>query len=197
MSSQAWESLFTKFPHLGDQILDELDDIHWVTLRETSKPLKSFMDAGNLHWKRILNSYRLYKDYTPPQIAALAGQLEIFKALSIDVDDVNPTNEDDTYSPLHLGAFYVCRHTLEFVKTNDIRSIRLDRSRTTKYIDGLGTLAAKIQTMSAEGWPTWDPNYTNGVEFSYHDFFIILKKSHQYLHHKGSNFILSSLEVGH
>ena len=125
MSSQAWESLFTKFPHLGDQILDELDDIHWVTLRETSKPLKSFMDAGNLHWKRILNSYPsesgICKGYTALHVAALTGQLDTFEKLSIDMDHVNPANEEDTKTPLHLGAFYVCRHTLEFVKANEIR----------------------------------------------------------------------------
>ena len=31
------------------------------------------------------------------------------------------------------------------------------------YIDGLRTLAAKIGTMSAEGGPTQDQNYTRGM----------------------------------
>jgi hypothetical protein len=57
--------------------------------------------------------------------------------------------------------------------------------------------AAKIGTMSAEGGPTRDSNYTLGVDFLDHDFFIIQKNSHQDLYNEGSNFILSSLEVGH
>ena len=52
--------------------------------------------------------------------------------------------------------------------------------------------------MSAEEGPTRDPNYIPGVDFLDHDFFfIILKNSHQDLSNEVSNFILSSLEVGH
>ena len=42
----------------------------------------------------------------------------------------------------------------------------------------------------------WDPNYTLGVDFLDHDF-LQSKNSHRDLSKKGSNFILSSLEVGH
>ena len=44
---------------------------------------------------------------------------------------------------------------------------------------------------------TWDPNYTQGLDFLDHDFFVILKNSHQDLFNEWSNFILSSLEAGH
>ena len=40
---------------------------------------------------------------------------------------------------------------------------------------------------------TWDPNYTPWVDFLDHD---ILKNSGQDLSNEGSNFVLSSLEVG-
>ena len=43
---------------------------------------------------------------------------------------------------------------------------------------------------------TWDPNYTPGVDFLTMIFYN-LKNSHQDLSNEGSNFILSSLEVGH
>ena len=43
---------------------------------------------------------------------------------------------------------------------------------------------------------TCDPNYTQGVDFLDHNFFD-LKNSGQDLFYEGSNFILSSLEVGH
>ena len=47
------------------------------------------------------------------------------------------------------------------------------------------------------GAVTWDPNYTLArVDLLDHDFFN-LKNSHQELSNEGSNFILSSLEVGH
>ena len=45
---------------------------------------------------------------------------------------------------------------------------------------------AKIGTLSAEGGPTRDQNYTQGVDFLDQD-----------LNNETSNFILSSLEVGH
>ena len=37
------------------------------------------------------------------------------------------------------------------------------------------TLAVKIETMPAEGGPTWDPNYTPGVDFLDHDFYNLEK----------------------
>ena len=55
---------------------------------------------------------------------------------------------------------------------------------------------AKIGTMSAEGGPTLDPNYTPGVDF-WTKIFYNPKNSGQDLSNEGSNFILSSLEVSH
>ena len=46
------------------------------------------------------------------------------------------------------------------------------------------------------GGNTWDPNYAPGLDFLDHIFFN-LKNSGQDLSNEGSNFILSSLEVGH
>ena len=43
---------------------------------------------------------------------------------------------------------------------------------------------------------TWDQTYAQGLDFLDHNFFI-LKNSGQDLSNQGSNFILSSLEVGH
>ena len=54
------------------------------------------------------------------------------------------------------------------------------------------TLAVKIETMPAEGGPTWDPNYTPGVDF-WTMLFYNLKKFILGLSNEGSNFILSSL----
>ena len=46
------------------------------------------------------------------------------------------------------------------------------------------------------GGDIWDPNYTPGLDFLDHIFFN-LKDSGQDLSNEGSNFILSSIEVGH
>ena len=46
------------------------------------------------------------------------------------------------------------------------------------------------------GAVAWDPNYTPGMDFL-DQIFSILKNSGQDLSNVGSNFILSSLEVGH
>ena len=47
------------------------------------------------------------------------------------------------------------------------------------------------------GGSTWHQNYTLGMDFLDHDFYLILKNLHQDLSNEGPNFILSSLEVGH
>ena len=47
------------------------------------------------------------------------------------------------------------------------------------------------------GGSTWHQNYTLGMDFLDHDFYLILKNLHQDLSNEGSNFILSSQEVGH
>ena len=53
-----------------------------------------------------------------------------------------------------------------------------------------------FQTSGHHGGNTWDSNYTPGLDFLDHIFFN-LKNSGQDLSNEGSNFILSSLEVGH
>jgi hypothetical protein len=59
---------------------------------------------------------------------------------------------------------------MELLGTQNHDTTLQTNPRTTRYIDGLRTLAAKIATMSAEGGPTQDPNYTPGVDFLDHDF---------------------------
>ena len=53
-----------------------------------------------------------------------------------------------------------------------------------------------FQTSGHHGRNTCDPNYTPGLDFLDHIFFN-LKNSGQDLSNECSNFILSSLEVGH
>ena len=59
-----------------------------------------------------------------------------------------------------------------------------------------GTADNLFQLICPHEEGTWDPNYTQGVDFLDHDFYN-LKNSSQDLSNEGSNFILSSLEVGH
>ena len=49
--------------------------------------------------------------------------------------------------------------------------------------------------MTRVGAVTWDPNYNPGVDFLGHDF--LNSKKFKLRSKEGSNFILSSLEVGH
>ena len=53
-----------------------------------------------------------------------------------------------------------------------------------------------FQISGHHGGNTWDPNYAPGLDFLDHIFFN-LKNSGQDLSNEGSNFILSSLKVGH
>ena len=73
--------------------------------------------------------------------------------------------------------------------------VSFDISWISLYMDG--TAVNLLQLIFPQEAGTLDPNYTLGVDFLDHDFFIILKNSHQELSNEGSNFILTSLEVGH
>ena len=68
------------------------------------------------------------------------------------------------------------------------------KSCTSLYMDGTAVNFFFICPHDAR---TWDPNYTLGVDFLVHDFFTILKNSHQDLSIEGSKFILNSQQVGH
>ena len=59
---------------------------------------------------------------------------------------------------------------MELLGTQNHGTTLQPNPRTIIYLDGLRILAAKIETMSAEGGPTQDPNYTPGVDFLDHDF---------------------------
>ena len=54
-----------------------------------------------------------------------------------------------------------------------------------------------LETSGHHGGNTWDPNYAPGLDFLDHISGFNLKNSGQDLSNEGSNFILSSLEVGH
>ena len=80
-------------------------------------------------------------------------------------------------------------------KVHALSSFMLTHPWTSLYMDETAVKFFLVICPHEAG--TWDPNYTPGVDFLDHDFFIILKNSHQDLSNEGSNFILSSLEVGH
>ena len=75
-------------------------------------------------------------------------------------------------------------------KTNVV----LGKPWTSLYMDG--TVVNFFLVICPHETGTWDPNYTPGVDI-WTIFFIISKNSGQDLSNEGSNFILSSLEVGH
>ena len=57
-------------------------------------------------------------------------------------------------------------------------------------------LNSYVVILDIMGGNTWDPNYATGLDFLDNIFFN-LKNSGQDLSNEGSNFILSSVEVGH
>ena len=67
-------------------------------------------------------------------------------------------------------------------------------SWTSLYMDGTAFKVFFVICPHEAG--TWDPNYNPEVDFL-NQFFIILKNTHQDLSNEGSNFFLSSPEVGH
>ena len=78
-----------------------------------------------------------------------------------------------------------------------VKSLKLRSSNPwTSFTTGQGSGVTVSIQADIMGAVTWDPNYTPGMDFLDH-IFSILKNSGQDLSNEGSNFILSSLEVGH
>ena len=54
--------LFKRFPHIGESILNNLDNQSLINCKEASQELSEFLEKERFFWIRILTSYRKHYD---------------------------------------------------------------------------------------------------------------------------------------
>ena len=51
------DQLLSKFPHIAEDVFENLDDESLVRCKEAGRSLSSFMDEDSKFWKRIIRKY--------------------------------------------------------------------------------------------------------------------------------------------
>ena len=122
------EDMLWKFPHIGQQIFNELNDNDLTKSREISQSWRKFIDEEKISWNRILLKYPCRNEQSPLHIAALTGQYETYVKLADNLKDINPKDQKER-TPLHFAAerghFSICQwiiskvrsYTVPFMKT--------------------------------------------------------------------------------
>ena len=54
------ESLFQRFPHVIDMVLDKLDDKNLVNYKAASREMSEFLLKERFYWIRIIKHYSAY-----------------------------------------------------------------------------------------------------------------------------------------
>ena len=56
------DQLLSRFPHIAEDVFENLDDESLVRYKEAGRSLSSFMDEGSKFWKRIIRKYLHYQE---------------------------------------------------------------------------------------------------------------------------------------
>ena len=74
------EDLIERFPHIVENIFENLDNKSLANCRGISKSWQEFIDNRNLPWKRIMKIEKLHRwGNTNLHVAAKTGQTKMFK----------------------------------------------------------------------------------------------------------------------
>ena len=107
------EEVICRFPHISEQIFEELEDSSLARCRETNRLWQGFMNNETFYKKRIqamidkeIKSYEEEFDIpkgslTPLHSAAMTGQTQLFIQNLESKSNQNPTNEASENTPLH------------------------------------------------------------------------------------------------
>ena len=87
------EQLILRFPHVTEQIFQQLENKDLAKCREVKKLWQKFIDERNYPWLRIVNIPTILRDgNTYMHLAALCGQLDIFEKIIIKEENKNAKN---------------------------------------------------------------------------------------------------------
>ena len=111
------EELITRFPHVAEQIFEQLNNISLTKCREVEKSWQTFIDDKNLPWIRIVNipttlRFGNTRGNTYLHVAVQKGQVAMFEYLFQKEEVKNPKNELGV-TPFHnvcrLGHFKIAK----------------------------------------------------------------------------------------
>ena len=121
-----------RFPHIGSQIFNELDDKELTKCRTVNKIWCKFIDDENIPWNRILSKYHHQDGQSLLHVAALTGQHDTYLKFAQDLKDKNPPDEK-ARTPLHFAAqkghFLICQWIISNVNYKNPRD-----NQGTKYL---------------------------------------------------------------
>ena len=113
------DELFIRFPHIGQEIFNELDNKDLAKCRAISQSWRKFIDEEKISWNRILSKYSLRNGQSHLHIAALTGQYDVYLKLAEIQRDKNPRDEKEK-TPLHFAAerghFSICEWIISKVE---------------------------------------------------------------------------------
>ena len=118
------DEIFLRFPHIGSQIFNELDDKELTKCRTVNKIWCKFIDDENIPWNRILSKYPHQDGQSLLHVAALTGQHDTYQKFAQDLKDKNPPDEK-ARTPLHFAAqkghFLICQWIISNVNYKNPR----------------------------------------------------------------------------
>jgi len=87
--------LILRFPHVAEQIFQQLDNEGLAKSREVEKLWKKFIDERNYPWLRIVNIPTILQDRdTYMHLAAQYGQTDMFEIILDEEENKNAKNHD-------------------------------------------------------------------------------------------------------
>ena len=97
------EDFIERFPHIAEQIFQELDNKSLTTCREVAHSWHQFIDSRNLTWQRILQIPEFFRRRnTNLHVAAMTGQTAMFEKMIENEVNINPVN-DKRKTPLEFA----------------------------------------------------------------------------------------------
>ena len=84
-----------RFPHLAENIFQQLDNESLAKSREVDKLWRKFIDERNYPWLRIVNIPTILQDQdTYMHLAAKCGQTDMFEIILDEKDNKNAKNHE-------------------------------------------------------------------------------------------------------
>ena len=120
------EELILRFPHLAEQIFQQMDNKSLVKSREVRISWQNLIEERNYTWLRIVNIPTiLQRKNTYLHLAAKTGHLKAFKMALDEAANVNVQN-DQSETPLHLACQYGQTEIVKYIMRNSTRKTDYD-----------------------------------------------------------------------
>ena len=104
---------YPRFPHITEQIFQQLDNKTLGNCRETSKSWMTCINDNNLSWLRIVNAPKLLRNGdTYLHLATKIGQKDLFE-LILEIEEVKNPKNNIGQTPFHISCQYGHSYILE------------------------------------------------------------------------------------